>query len=385
MIEGYDGSQIFSFFQHKFDVQDKIGSGSFGDVFRVRSREDGRFYAVKKSQVAFKGRADRDRKLREVAKHQQLSKHQNLIEFHNAWEEKGFLYIQTELCEFNMSQLSEARNYYLPESTIWEFLTDILLALDHLHSSDLIHLDIKLDNIFVSNGIFKLGDFGLVLDLRRNQLTEAVEGDPKYVAPELLQGRFAKAADIYSLGICVLELAYGLDLPSSGSGWHLLRKGNIPFRQFHKSTDDPISLQLQQIISSMMHPDPEQRPTAGKLLTHPPIKSVSKKRLLMTTVIKSSIKIRTLFSQFWHFVCFTLTWILSSLKVIEAPSPTSGPPKGDPAITPLSKESSFVLTTSMLSATDQSSSDSSNGPRPDTTVKQRFVMTFLGQSIDYKC
>lgn len=58
--------------------------------------------------------------------------------------------------------------------------------------------------------------------------SEATEGDPKYLAKELMQAIFTKSADIFSLGITILELACDLDLPSGGEGWHRLRDGNIP-------------------------------------------------------------------------------------------------------------------------------------------------------------
>lgn len=57
---------------------------------------------------------------------------------------------------------------------------------------------------------------------------DAVEGDPKYLAPELMTGHFTKAADIFSLGITMLELASDLDLPSQGPLWHELRNGIFP-------------------------------------------------------------------------------------------------------------------------------------------------------------
>lgn len=56
----------------------------------------------------------------------------------------------------------------------------------------------------------------------------ALEGDSCYVAPELLEGRFSPAADIFSLGISLLELACNLELPSSGCTWHALRGGHLP-------------------------------------------------------------------------------------------------------------------------------------------------------------
>ena len=59
-------------------------------------------------------------------------------------------------------------------------------------------------------------------------MNEAQEGDPKYLAPELLEGRFSKAADIFSLGISLLEVACDLELPQGGEAWQQLRHREIP-------------------------------------------------------------------------------------------------------------------------------------------------------------
>jgi membrane-associated tyrosine/threonine-specific cdc2-inhibitory kinase len=48
------------------------------------------------------------------------------------------------------------------------------------------------------------------------------------MAPELLQGKFSKAADVFSLGISIMELACDLDLPKGGDGWHQLRNRQMP-------------------------------------------------------------------------------------------------------------------------------------------------------------
>lgn len=297
---GYDESRQESYFDQMFDIERKIGSGYFGDVFKVRSRVDRRYYAVKKSREAFKGKSDRDRKLQEVAKHEQLPKHPNLVEFFKAWEEKQRLYIQIELCDSSLADFMD-KYHDIPESMIWSFFTDCLMALQHLHSHDLIHLDIKPENIFLSHGICKLGDFGLVVDLSRPELvSDATEGDPKYMAKELMQGKFTTAADIFSLGITFLELSCDIELPSGGEGFHALRSGDITFTEFGSHLSDD----FKQMIRSMMHPDPSSRPSASSLLSHPVVRKVAKKRILKITFVEVAKKLRNFFLIILHFLSF---------------------------------------------------------------------------------
>lgn len=279
MSKHYDENCDELYFQQCFEVFSTLGSGFFGDVFKVRSKEDGKFYAVKKSRERFKGSSDRQQKLQEVAKHEHLPEHPNLVKFYKAWEEQQRLYIQIELCECSLSMFADL-NHDIPESVVWNFLIDMLQAVDHLHSNQYLHLDIKPENIFISkDGLYKLGDFGLVVDLSKRGSIDPLEGDPKYLAKETMQGTFTYAADIFSLGVTTLELACDLDLPSGGDTWHLLRNNSIPDYCFKN-----ISPELKYIIKKMMNSDYQKRPSAGELLNYPIIQRLRTKRNLRNKI-----------------------------------------------------------------------------------------------------
>lgn len=261
------------YFEQCFEVISRLGAGSFGEVFKVKSKEDGCLYAVKKSRDKFRGDADRKYKLEEVNKHERLKCHCNCVRFIKAWEERQHLYIQTELCEMSLKDYLE-KNDSTSESVVWEFLVDLSLGLKHLHDNDMVHMDIKPANIFIGlDGLCKIGDFGLVLELSKCDTTQALEGDPKYLAPELMQGRFTKSADIFSLGITLLELASDLDLPRGGYTWHQLRNGQLPdmFTQ-------GISRELRRLISWMMNPLPQLRPSVDEILAEPAVRQAWKRR-----------------------------------------------------------------------------------------------------------
>lgn len=260
-----------------------MGSGYFADVYKVKSRIDGQHYAIKKTSNAFTSNSDRLRKLQEVKSHQLLPPHPNCVRYYDFWEEDGYLYIQTELCKTSLNEILEmSEDHKLPEQTVWNYLHDLLLAVKHLHDHDLLHMDIKPDNIFISfDGEAKLGDFGLMrncCDLNSsamstddsgiiNQSDESIdsidEGDCKYLAKETMQGKFTKAADIFSLGITIFEVASGLELPQRGETYHKLRHNEIDGSYFNG-----LSQELINIIKMMMEEDYLRRPCADVLLAY---------------------------------------------------------------------------------------------------------------------
>ncbi|XP_052798215.1 membrane-associated tyrosine- and threonine-specific cdc2-inhibitory kinase-like [Mya arenaria] len=301
---GYNQHSRESYFSQCFQIISQLGVGSFGEVYQVRSKEDGKLYAVKKSRDRFRGESDRRRKLEEVAKQEKLPSHPNCVRIYRAWEERLTLYLLVELCKTSLSNYAET-HHDIPESVIWDYLVDLLQAVKHLHDNNLVHMDIKPDNIFISqDGICKLGDFGLVIDLSKgNDFSEAQEGDPKYLSPELMNGKFGKPADIFSLGITILELASDLDLPRGGDGWHILRHGHMPDEFLRDKSFD-----LKYVIGQMLDPDPRCRPTADQCLAFPYVRKVLKRRrrdyMLKSAVATVKSSLHTLWA--WFLAMFTL-------------------------------------------------------------------------------
>ena len=143
-------------FYSDFDVLSELGSGSFGKVFKVLSKMDGCFYAIKVAHRVAKGIADRDRMLKEVYALAALSDRSDtatfhIVRYHQAWMEEERLYIQTELCTTTLhAEMQGASPRSLPLATRSKCLREILLALNFIHNNQMVHLDIKPENIFVS-------------------------------------------------------------------------------------------------------------------------------------------------------------------------------------------------------------------------------------------
>ncbi|KAI3365296.1 hypothetical protein L3Q82_010379, partial [Scortum barcoo] len=340
----YDPSKQQSYFNQCFTNLGLLGRGSFGEVYKVQSNVDGSQYAVKRSAHRFRGNSERNRSVREARNHEHLCPHPHILNFVAAWEECGRLYIQTELCSTSLLLHAESQPpgpdphtnfHYKPfksdEPAAWAYLCDLLSALEHLHSLGFVHLDLKPANVLMTaSGRLKLGDFGLLLELKQGT-TEPVEGkvkedvqegDPRYMAPELLCGEYGPAADVFSLGVSILELACNIEVPNGGDGWQQLRQGCLP-SEFTSS----LSAELQSVLRMMLAPEPSKRPTVSELLALPSVWKHRWKRRIYLMVAEATLTLASLCQFVVCFGCRLLSSLhLSSLPQWTKPVPCT-PPK----------------------------------------------------------
>ncbi|XP_008302285.1 membrane-associated tyrosine- and threonine-specific cdc2-inhibitory kinase [Stegastes partitus] len=312
----YDPSKQQSYFTQCFTNLGLLGRGSFGEVFKVQSNKDGRQYAVKRSARRFRGNSERNRSVREARNHERLCPHPHILTFVAAWEECGRLYIQTELCNTSLLHHAENQPPGPDEPAAWAYLGDLLSALQHLHSHGFVHLDLKPANVLITDsGRLKLGDFGLLLEL--NQTTtepvegkvkdDAQEGDPRYMAPELLRGQYGPAADVFSLGVSILELACNIEVPNGGEGWQQLRQGCLP-SEFTNGLSD----ELQTVLRMMLAPEPSERPTVSELLALPCVRKRRWKRRIYLMVAETLLSLASLCQLVVCFGCRLLSCFHSS-------------------------------------------------------------------------
>ncbi|KAH0802951.1 CAMK family protein kinase [Histomonas meleagridis] len=139
------------------------------------------------------------------------------------------------------------------------------MALQILHSHELMHLDVSPGNILMTNdGHFKLADFGTLTKI--NHFTEGDEGAGPYVSPEALAypngiHLVTTATDIFSFGVVLMEAVTGKNAPRGGSqGYAKLRKGEIGVG--HGIYQTNCTPELRDLINSMMRPNPSERPSA---------------------------------------------------------------------------------------------------------------------------
>ncbi|KAJ1569792.1 Protein kinase, membrane associated tyrosine threonine 1 [Nowakowskiella sp. JEL0078] len=259
------------YFEFNFRIVTKIGEGSFGFVFKVINKLDGKLYAIKRARKAYTGYKDRMKKLQEVRLMWKIGIFPQCVRLISAWEQSGFMFMQMELCEGGSLQAYfDKTEEQMDNWNYWKILMEIAKGIEHIHSSNILHLDLKPANILIGdNWNLKISDFGVATycDLA---YSADLEGDRTYIAPEILRSEYGKPADIFSLGLMILEISQNVVLPENGIDWQRLRVCDLSDFEF----EGPVLEPLGELIKSMLQPEPKARPSASEILRHPCIRSL---------------------------------------------------------------------------------------------------------------
>ena len=133
----------------------------------------------------------------------------------------------------NYLEKLEKINYIFTSDFYWDIIFEMIMGLKYFHGLGYLHLDIKPTNFLVDqNGCIKLSDFGLCQKITDVPfLTDIIEGDKVYISKELLnfnsKGVLNTKADIFSLGLSILEIIGKINLPLTGDSWLHLRSANF--------------------------------------------------------------------------------------------------------------------------------------------------------------
>jgi serine/threonine protein kinase len=200
-----------------------------------------------------------------------MSQNPCVVSYYESYKHSTCLWIVVELMKGNLTDLIMDKAGEIPEALMAFISREVLVGLLHLHRQFRIHRDIKSDNILLSlDGSVKLGDFGYAAQLTAEQdKRTTVVGTPSWMAPELIIGsRYDEKVDIWSLGIVLLEMAEG-EPPN-------LREN--PMKALYMTANGPPpslsdksrwSQEFNDFVTHCLTKDPQYRPGAEQLLSHP--------------------------------------------------------------------------------------------------------------------
>ncbi|KAJ2070318.1 hypothetical protein IW146_006450 [Coemansia sp. RSA 922] len=201
--------------------------------------------------------------------------HPNLVRLHEALNdtEQDVLYLVIDLCEKGPVQVLNAGSTTsepIPPKDAHRYFTQALLALEYLHEQDIVHRDIKPDNMLLTkDDTLKISDFGeSTLHDQNSDKVHGSSGTPAFMAPELCQsdgGVSGEAADIWALGVCLYSFIYGT-LPFQGASViEIMDSVSAGISHF----PDPANEQLNGLLLRMLDSNPDSRITIAEIREHP--------------------------------------------------------------------------------------------------------------------
>jgi serine/threonine protein kinase len=248
---------------NRFILEQRIGSGGYGTVYRAWDERLQRPVAVKVIDSPARG----DRILREAQAAARLA-HPGIVTLYELSRSYEHAYLVSELVEGStLRALARAGN--LSDAWIAAIASDCGEALAHAHSHGVIHRDIKPENILVTEkgGRAKLVDFGIarIVDSQALTATGEVLGTIAYMAPEQAEGyRTEAGADVYSLALTLYE-AWGGEHPLlRGSAAATARAIGEPLPSLAELRPE-LPPSLVATIDAALDPHPGRRPSAAQL------------------------------------------------------------------------------------------------------------------------
>lgn len=240
-----------------FDILETLGSGTFGKVFKVRLRSNGKIYAMK---IINKKYLIRNQQLRYAVTECNVLKqaqHPFIINLHYAFQTPDHLYMILDYCPGGDLAFHIVRNLFEEDEARF-FIAELILAVEHLHEMDIIYRDLKPENILIDEeGHIKLADFGLAKEnVSDNKIAQSFCGSPAYLAPEMVNRRgVGKSADIYGIGAVLYEMIsgtppfYAHDIKTM---YNNISNNNIMLLDF-------FSDELKDLLRLLLNKDPKNR------------------------------------------------------------------------------------------------------------------------------
>ena len=269
-----------------------LGKGACGEVYLTSRQGSKQKYATKKIDKKYVSRPKAKKYLDNEIKILKEVDHPNIIKLYEVKETTQFFYLIMELC--NGGSLADRLEEYIkknkkpfPEETVQYLMKQIMSAINYLHSRNILHRDIKLDNILVNfdndedkrnNNVLKakvkIIDFGFARHLAPAQLAYSTLGSPVNMDPGILRKLnkmdnqneygYDEKADIWSLGTICYEMLIGKSTFDANSMRDLVRK--VESGNYYLPTT--LSKEAVSFLNGMLQYDSKKRLSANQLYNH---------------------------------------------------------------------------------------------------------------------
>lgn len=267
-----------------FIIQRTLGTGSFGRVHLARSKHNLRFYAIK---VLNKERIVKMKQIEHTNNEMMMLEsvqHPFIINLWGSFQDTGNLYMVMDFVPGGELFTLLRRSNRFPDPVAKFYSAEVALALNYLHSLDIVYRDLKPENILLNaDGHIKIADFGFAKACATTTWTLC--GTPDYLAPEIVnQSRYNKSVDWYALGVLIFEMLSGLPPYHQAEPNHIALYEKIMQGPRFIRWPAAFNENATDLIYKLMECDPSRRygnlrHGAGDVFAHPWFREVDWDRL----------------------------------------------------------------------------------------------------------
>ena len=280
----------------KYKIKKLLGIGSFGRVFLAQNINTLEYIAMKEIPKTSEDLLTDSEIMDEIEILKNLD-HPDIVRIMEFYNTDDCYYIINEYCPGG--ELFDQVNNIFSETQIAVMFRQIFSGLAYLHSNNVIHRDLKLENILIQEKeksketnedlfILKIIDFGTAKIFDKNKKAKAIVGSSYYIAPEVLNKKYNRECDLWSAGVILYMFIVG-HAPFEGKNdreiMEKVKKGNFSKneRRWINASDE-----VKDLINKLLIYEPEKRLTAIDALKHPWFK-VSNSNILYNNISKEEV------------------------------------------------------------------------------------------------
>jgi NIMA (never in mitosis gene a)-related kinase len=259
----------------RYKILKILGEGSFGKAYLCENLQDNSNCVIKQIILDTLDEKEKKETLNEVLILKKLD-HSNIIKFLDAFtrtKPNTTLNIVMEYADGgdlnHKIKKQREKKSPLTENEIINYLTQICLALNHMHKKKVIHRDLKSGNVFLTkSGLVKLGDFGISKGFKNTwEKARTKVGTPYYLSPEIINSKpYDSKSDIWALGVLLYEMMT-FRMPFNASSFASLSLKIM--KGFYQTPPSSYSKDLIDLVKKCLNMDPKKRPSAENILKLP--------------------------------------------------------------------------------------------------------------------
>ncbi|CAK8997022.1 unnamed protein product [Durusdinium trenchii] len=253
----------------------KLGEGSYGYVCKGKNKATNAIRAVK---TIAKGKMKNIERFKQEIAIMKMMDHPNIIKLYESFEDLRNIYLVMELCSGGelFDRIIDAGSFTEVVAAI--LMQQIIRAVYYMHQNNVTHRDLKPENFLftskepIEKNFLKIIDFGLSCKYSEGQVLATKAGTPYYVAPQVLQGKYDQAADLWSCGVIMYVLLCGYPPFFGESDAEVLSKVKTGSYSFNPADWKNVSEDAKSLIRQLLKMNPKERYSAEAALNHEWIK-----------------------------------------------------------------------------------------------------------------